>query len=691
MFSNNAFDGQPAIQHDSMKSGKPSAAKQPKIHQVDMDEIPTHGSNLTSRRTIFNEQQQKLQAAAQRRPSSKGEIKKCSLCQIRRADLLFATCGHCFHARCLWKVPLSACPVCNVAIVQGSVSILPIENHFEHLRGRDLNGKPGQLRQGRWHLHELMYAEEVIKLFMSGDLKVAENTKLCPFLCNLLLCSAERLSKKMKLGKKYFRENRDRVTDVPTMKSYFEGQRRLSEIEELFLQEEIESQHNPEEVENLSARMQQTWRDQFIAYAKDVGQPIQNSLNWMKGVDESENTKLHSITAAVIKMQEDQQKAQANSLQNVPHPNNFQTIHAAHRPMPRPVLLGGGSGSRMPAGFFGQDGVGLVPGLAQALVVDKGPGKRMRVDTFTSVDSLDLDVFDFPEDSAQADHLGLDDYQDILSPSTLALIQSDQPINSTFFPMAPQLAHGTHPQAPRQMMVGPQLPGAQAMGSDNYVGFGAVVPKPEPAPSASVPFESFVRAFLDTLPQFDCVDVWVPSMRAPPCPRPPAGELGGERPGGEVVLCHGGSVEKAPHLRGWAAFSQQFEFQDNVGLIGRVVGQNRCEWQQDVGSMLPYEFLRCEGARSFGLRTAFGIPIRSERGAKFVVCFYSTQRFARREEVARYLEGSVQSWKFSSSLEEEAGAPAGPPHPHVDCKIEPGSQSPENSSHDGKIEELDGC
>ncbi|CAM9187630.1 unnamed protein product [Ectocarpus fasciculatus] len=128
-------------------------------------------------------------------------VSVCDLCNMRRADLR-GPCGHKYHARCIYAMPITRCPVCDQEFPNtndGGLLILPVEP-FSNAGGATgeseddprtgaRDGAETQTRTGRWHSFETMYAQRIVADFDAGTLPLCEGTKLGSLLCNILNCS----------------------------------------------------------------------------------------------------------------------------------------------------------------------------------------------------------------------------------------------------------------------------------------------------------------------------------------------------------------------------------------------------------------------------------------------------------------------------------------------------------------------
>lgn len=81
--------------------------------------------------------------------------------------------------------------------------------------------------------------------------------------------------------------------------------------------------------------------------------------------------------------------------------------------------------------------------------------------------------------------------------------------------------------------------------------------------------------------------------------------------------------------------SEGLRFPRGFGLPGRAWAQDGPFWMRDV--LAEPEFLRQEGARQAGLRTAVGIPIRSGRRTIAVLAFYLRDLRPRDEQLVHFL------------------------------------------------------
>ncbi|CAM9847722.1 unnamed protein product, partial [Sphacelaria rigidula] len=65
-------------------------------------------------------------AAEEQQRNAEDQRAVCDLCNVRRADLR-GPCGHKYHARCVYSMPITTCPVCEKGFGDDGLFILPVE------------------------------------------------------------------------------------------------------------------------------------------------------------------------------------------------------------------------------------------------------------------------------------------------------------------------------------------------------------------------------------------------------------------------------------------------------------------------------------------------------------------------------------------------------------------------------------
>ena len=118
---------------------------------------------------------------------------------------------------------------------------------------------------------------------------------------------------------------------------------------------------------------------------------------------------------------------------------------------------------------------------------------------------------------------------------------------------------------------------------------------------------------------FQHVDVWVPSYTTGPT-------------GEEVMrLFHAGHAtqsrldeESYARVTEFGMYSKRFSFSADEDLPGRVFASKKPHWVRQFHQADPRTYQRSEGAKLYGIKTAFGFPLESTVVDRIVVCVYST-------------------------------------------------------------------
>ena len=116
---------------------------------------------------------------------------------------------------------------------------------------------------------------------------------------------------------------------------------------------------------------------------------------------------------------------------------------------------------------------------------------------------------------------------------------------------------------------------------------------------------------------FQHVDVWVPSYRPTPNEKP------------QLRLFHAGyatrhDIEPSAlfQLDEFGEYSQRFSFEAGVGLPGRVFLTKQPSWARNIDSADTESFDRSGGAKVYGVKTAFAMPLKTTVIGLIVVIFY---------------------------------------------------------------------
>jgi hypothetical protein len=148
-----------------------------------------------------------------------------------------------------------------------------------------------------------------------------------------------------------------------------------------------------------------------------------------------------------------------------------------------------------------------------------------------------------------------------------------------------------------------------------------------PSHSSCGPFLDAVVTYMENknLP-FQHVDVWVPSF-LPRDTDGPSKAVDME----QLRLFHAGystrgdldgSVTYA--LNEFGVYSENFSFEPGHGLPGRVYSTGKASWETYVDECDPSRFKRAGGAKIYGVKTAFGVPLKTPMVGRIVVVLYSS-------------------------------------------------------------------
>jgi len=143
-------------------------------------------------------------------------------------------------------------------------------------------------RTGRWTTEEMAFCDKLMESFATGDLPVADGTKLNEFLGNMLKSKQSRLTKKMKnakLSSKLF-QRRSGCLDP-------EIAREFSALEDAFFQSIQDLQERAE----IKFHMQKEWREQFTQVCATIGQLLDGDA-WLSSVEEMDRRASQAKDAA---------------------------------------------------------------------------------------------------------------------------------------------------------------------------------------------------------------------------------------------------------------------------------------------------------------------------------------------------------------------------------------------------------
>ena len=173
-----------------------------------------------------------------------------------------------------------------------SASALPAsKGRGRKRKGNDLEDKGSYVsdrRTGRWTVEEMSYCDKLMAKFASGELPVAESTKLNEFLGAMLKSKQSRLTKKMKNAKLSSKSYQRTAGCLNSMEA-----REFSELEDSFFQSVTDLQERAE----IKFHMQKEWREQLSRVCATIGQPI-DADSWLSSVEEMDRRASQAKDAA---------------------------------------------------------------------------------------------------------------------------------------------------------------------------------------------------------------------------------------------------------------------------------------------------------------------------------------------------------------------------------------------------------
>ena len=118
---------------------------------------------------------------------------------------------------------------------------------------------------------------------------------------------------------------------------------------------------------------------------------------------------------------------------------------------------------------------------------------------------------------------------------------------------------------------------------------------------------------------FQHVDVWVPSYT----------KNGSEE---TLRLFHAGFATRTDiegalfgQMNEYGEYSTKFSFAAGAGLPGRVFASAGPRWERGCHEADPKFFERAGGAKVYGVKTGFGVPLSTKVIGRIILCFYSVQ------------------------------------------------------------------
>eukprot|EP00980_Cylindrotheca_fusiformis_P028263 scaffold22589_cov138-Cylindrotheca_fusiformis.AAC.26 len=439
-----------------------------------------------------------------------------------------------------------------------------------------------QQRTGRWTEEEIAYVDFLVTAFDKGRLPLPHGIKLNEFLGDVLLCKSSRLTKKMKNAKL---STRSFVLSRPDSTSVRSDCAVLSGLQEKFLMS-ISSKSTQLE---LRFNMTKQWRTHFSNLCVQVGYQFLDGKDWVSSLEEMERR------ASLVE-------------------DNVRKVR--RRKMSVALQTDGGS-SANPSVFISGIKADTASSQLEPLSFNTEVPKRSRL-------------------------LSAGDDADFPKRSRFLSVGDDADVSDDLFPMlSTSLSSGVSPllqsqAAPRSRtfsedfdavlndLIGPEqdVPSAQQVQQDQ----GPSSRSSSPSHSPCGPFLDAVVAYMESnnLP-FQHVDVWVPSF-LPRNPDKASKAVDME----QLRLFHAGSSTRgdldgplAYALNEFGVYSENFSFEPGHGLPGRVYSSGRPSWETYVHESDPAKFERAGGAKIYGVKTAFGVPLKTPLVGTIVVILYS--------------------------------------------------------------------
>lgn len=429
-----------------------------------------------------------------------------------------------------------------------------------------------QHRTGRWTEEEIAFVDFLVSAFDKGRLPLPHGIKLNEFLGDILLCKSSRLTKKMKNAKL---STRSFVLSRPESTAVRSDCAVLSGLQEKFLMS------IPSKATQLELRfnMIKQWRTHFSNLCVQVGYQFLDGKDWVSSLDEMESR--------ASRVEENARKMRRRQMGL--------------------ALQTDGSSLANPSVFISGIKADRASSQMEPLAFNDELAKRSRL-----LSSSD-------EDAALQGN-GDEDFFPMLSTSLgggiSPLLQSQpQPRARTFsedFDAVLNDLIGSEQEPP------PAQPLRQLQGPSSR--------SSSPSHSSCGPFLDAVVAYMENsnLP-FQHVDVWVPSF-LPRSTDGPSKAVDME----QLRLFHAGYNTRgdldgslAFSLNEFGVYSENFSFEPGHGLPGRVYSSGQASWETYVDESDPSRFERAGGAKIYGVKTAFGVPLKTPMVGLIVVVLYS--------------------------------------------------------------------
>ncbi|KAL3934502.1 MAG: hypothetical protein SGBAC_009800 [Bacillariaceae sp.] len=436
-----------------------------------------------------------------------------------------------------------------------------------------------QQRTGRWTEEEIAYVDFLVSSFDKGRLPLPHGIKLNEFLGDILLCKSSRLTKKMKNAKL---STRSFVLSRPESSAIRSDCAVLSGLQEKFLMS------IPSKATQLELRFNITkqWRTHFSNLCVQVGYPFLDSKNWVTSLEEMDNR--------AARVEENARRVR-------------------RRQMGLALQTDGGSRAN-PSVFI--SGIKADTVTSHSMDTFLPRSNNVVAGRLRALSTAD-DSVSFPGGKAEDFFPTLNTS---LEPSMSPLLQSQQP-------SARGRSFSEDFDAVLSDLMDPEEEAAQPVNMTSHPTSTARNSTQSPSPSSCGPFLEAVTQYMETsnIP-FQHVDVWVPSF-LPRDSDGPSKAVDMEK----LRLFHAGystrgdidaSVTYA--LNEFGVYSENFSFEPGHGLPGNVYSSGKASWASYLDESDPKVFERAGGAKIYGLKTAFAVPLKTSMVGRIIVVLYST-------------------------------------------------------------------
>jgi hypothetical protein len=439
-------------------------------------------------------------------------------------------------------------------------------SHSRPTASNSTSNEPDHHRTGRWTNDEIVLVDFLVDAFDRGNLPIPHGAKLNEFLGDMLLCKSSRLTKKMK--------NAKLSTRSYTLKGAGIGEadcKTLSDLVSKFLASVTDE---PTKLE-LRFNMTKLWRMHFSNLCLQIGYTYLDAREWVAGLEEMERL--------------------ASSAEESLRKARRRRIGLALQPERPEKTVKGDSVSAGDTPLTAFSSFGPISHQACSLLVDETTVGYSKTDDIGEATCEDDDFLASMMNIAKSPNL------EGIAPSNRSRFFSvDFGLDESVDPLSIEPAMDT-PHAPHHNLgdCGPFL--------EEIV--------------------SFMQA--EQMP-FQHVDVWVPSFVNQDGKSTNGNNNGGEQ-GQELRLFHAGYATRADldeplsfQLNEFGQYSTNFTFAPGIGLPGRVYSSGKYTWERNIQDVDSRIFLRSGGAKVYGIRTGFGLPLESALVGRMVIAMYST-------------------------------------------------------------------